>query len=580
MKKKIPYAVANYEKVVDDGYYFVDKTRYIRELELYEAPAHLRPRRFGKSLWCSILECYYDVNRRDRFDELFGNTDIGRNPTDQHSSHLVLRFDFSRLEVKPDKQLLEKAFHRTCNNAVRVFAAEYSTIADFSEAADAESAGAALEVIQRIVKSAGTPPVNIIIDEYDNFTNQLLTTHCDQLYRELATGDSCLRTFYKVIKAGIGEGSVARTFITGVLPVTMDDLTSGFNIGQIITLEDHTLSMMGFTQDEVDTYLEEIFADRGWSDELRQRVRDDLRIHYNGYRLLPDASETLYNSTICNFYLNRLVIDNGRIPRETIDDNLRVDISWLRRLTGSHEEARERVEQLMFEGALPVDMAMLRSTFNMKRFFDKRFLPLSLYYLGMLTFRDRFNLEFPNLTVKTIFTEYFNELEDIDVSTRYGGMFSRFLTDRDWAALFDGYWHEYVGQIPAQAFDKVNENFFRTTFYELCTRYLSPDFMIAIEVNHPSGRSDWEAVGRAGTPFEHQAAMIEFKHFSRADGERLGVAAWSEPRAEDVEQVNAYADDLQRRYPELTVERHVVYTVGAQAYRFFPHASCNRKFHA
>ena len=104
--------------------------------------------------------------------------------------------------------------------------------------------------------------------------------------------------------------------------------------------------------------------------------------------------------------------------------------------------------------------------------------------------------------------------------------------------------------------------------------------MIAIEVNHPSGRSDWEAVGRAGTPFENQAAMVEFKHFSRGEGERLGVAAWSEPRTEDAEQVNAYADDLQRRYPELTVERHVVYTVGAQAYRFFPHVTGNGKSRA
>ena len=126
-----------------------------------------------------------------------------------------------------------------------------------------------------------------------------------------------------------------------------------------------------------------------------------------------------------------------------------------------------------------------------------------------------------------------------------------------------------MGQIPAQAFDQANENFFRTTFYELCTRYLAPDLIFAIEVNHPAGRSDFEAVGRAGTGFENRAFLVEFKHFAKADGERQGIAALRAPLAEDVAQVTGYAADLARKYPGLAVRRHVVYTVGAQAYRFF-----------
>jgi hypothetical protein len=267
--------------------------------------------------------------------------------------------------------------------------------------------------------------------------------------------------------------------------------------------------------------------------------------------------------------LSKLVISKGKLPTETIDHNLRVDINWLRRLTGSDRETRQLVEQLMFDGTLPVDQNMLSSKFNMQQFFEKRFFPLSLYYLGMLTFRDRFNLEFPNLTVKRIFTEYFNEVEHIEVSLGYTDMFRQFLADHDWATLFAGYWQQYVGQIPAQAFDKANENFFRTTFYELCTRYLSPDFMFAIEVNHASGRSDWEAIGRAGTPFENQASLIEFKHVSIKEGKRLGLARWTAPRPEDVEQVDRYAQSLKRRYPELAIRCHVVYTLGAQKFRFF-----------
>ena len=569
MARKIPYAVANYEKIVAGDYHFVDKTRFIRDLENYEVPIFLRPQRFGKSLWCSILECYYDINRADHFQQLFGDTDIGHDPTPSHNSQLVLRLDFSVVEVKPHLDLLEAAFNRTCQNAFRVFAAANREHADFGPAVEASSATDGLQRILSIIRSSRVPSLHIIIDEYDNFTNQLLTARQDNLYRDLTTGDSFLRTFYKVIKAGVGDGSVARVFVTGVLPVTMDDLTSGFNIRQIVTLEKRVLDMMGFTQTEVDGYVDGIFAEHHWPAELRTRVGDDLRALYNGYRLLPDAADLLYNSTICNFYLNKLVINDGEVPTETIDDNLRMDINWLRRLARGETETRALLETLMFEGSLPVDMTMLASTFNMQRFFDPSFLPLSLYYLGMLTFQDEYTLGFPNLTVKTLFTEYFNEVESIEVSTGYTEIFRRFQRDHDLKLLFEGYWQIYIQQIPAQAFDKMNENFFRTTFYELCKRYLSRHLMFAIEVNHPSGRSDWEAIGRPHSQFENKALLIEFKHFTRAEGERLGVLAWTEARPGDIAQVTGYAADLKQEYPRLTVRRHVIYTMVSAEPRFF-----------
>jgi len=117
MSKRVPYAVANYEEIVDDGYYFVDKTRFIRELEQYKIPVFLRPRRFGKSLWCSVLECYYDINRKDRFETLFGHTDIGREPTPSRNSQMVMRFDFSKIEVLPSYSSLRDKFNRECINS-------------------------------------------------------------------------------------------------------------------------------------------------------------------------------------------------------------------------------------------------------------------------------------------------------------------------------------------------------------------------------------------------------------------------------------------------------------------------------
>ena len=127
MKRRIPYAVANYEKIVHENYYFVDKTHFIRELEKYVVPVMLRPRRFGKSLWCSILECYYDINRKDRFDTLFGHTEIGFDPTDSRNSHLVLRLDFSEIEVKPDHDYIEQSFNHVIRAALQVFVSYYGS---------------------------------------------------------------------------------------------------------------------------------------------------------------------------------------------------------------------------------------------------------------------------------------------------------------------------------------------------------------------------------------------------------------------------------------------------------------------
>ncbi|TYT73824.1 AAA family ATPase [Desulfobotulus mexicanus] len=569
MSRKIPYAVASYEKIVQENYHFVDKTRFIHELERYEVPVFLRPRRFGKSLWCSILECYYDINAKDQFETLFGHTDIGRTPSPLKNSHLVLRFDFSKIKVSNRLEEIEISFKEECLNSFGLFLNQYKIfLPDFIQP-ESRDASTMLARILQTVRMNNAPPVHIIIDEYDNFTNQLLTTRQDRLYNALTTGDSFLRSFYKVIKAGVGEGSVARVFITGVLPVTMDDLTSDFNIGQVITLKEHVLEMLGFTQDEVESYVDAIFQEQAFPESLKARVLEDLKTHYNGYRLLPDAENPLYNSTICNFYLNDLVLGKGKIPVETMDDNLRVSVDWLRRLAGGDHPARELLEHLMLEGTMRADLSMLRSRFSMNRFFSPEFLPISLYYLGMVTFKAEFRMGFPNLSTKRIFAEYFNELEKIDVSSGYAEIFEAFLENGDMAELFAGYWKTYVGQIPAQAFDKANENFFRTTFFELCARFLTRHLFIAIEVKRPSGRSDFEAIGRPGSRFDGKAHVLEFKHLSRQKAAELNFEKMEGPRPDEMEQVGRYARDLKAQWPELTVFSHVVYTVAGSGFRFF-----------
>ncbi len=567
VKKRIPYAIANFEEIRERNCYFVDKTKYIETLEEYKAPVFLRPRRFGKTLWCSILECYYDIGRADRFEELFGGTYIGENPTPEKNSLLVMRFNFSLIEVSEEEKDIQRSFDGVCEGAMEIFLSRYAMFfKDFNPSFS--SATRQLEKIIDFIQKNNLPSLYIIIDEYDNFTNQLITTHQDGLYKELTTGDSFLRTFFKAIKAGTESRAVRHVYITGVLPVTIDDLTSGFNIAEIITLQTPFINMLGFTQGEVDDYLEMVRVGYGYDQELINSLRILLKNYYNGYHFSAE-SESIYNSTILTYFVRQFTIEGGEFAEDFIDPNLKTDIRWIRRLTRYENDTAELLEAVAIAGELPYERSNLRSKFNLNTFFDKEFFPISLFYLGMLTFKDAETMVVPNQTMRTIFTEYFNEEEEYNVSGGYTEYFHTFRKDLDLRKLFSGYWKRYIGQIPAQAFDKANENFFRTTFYELCRRHLSYDFVLNIEVNYPCGRSDWELLGKPSTKYKHIKQVAEFKHFSVADGKRLGIMQLEKPRAAEVKQVTKYADEILKDFPKYDVTRYVVYTLGSREYRIF-----------
>ena len=285
MKKrfKIPYAVANFEEIRRDNYYFVDKTKYIEKLEAYKAPVFLRPRRFGKTLLCSILECYYDVNRADKFDALFGDTYIGKNPTEEKNSCMVLRFNFSKIATGKSIEVIEHNFTSICNSALGSFLSSYKRY--FKQISfDEDKISNFLESILTVVEDNNLPPLYIIIDEYDNFTNQLIQSHNDGLYKSLTNpdSDSFLKSFFKVIKAGLESTAVRRCYITGVLPITIDDLTSGFNVAEIITLEESFTSMLGFTQSEMESYLDAVFEAYEFDREYFEVITTLLKKYYNG----------------------------------------------------------------------------------------------------------------------------------------------------------------------------------------------------------------------------------------------------------------------------------------------------------
>ncbi|MBF0202371.1 MAG: AAA family ATPase [Desulfamplus sp.] len=570
MRKRILYAEANYAAIVLKNGYFVDKTEYIAKLENVENPVFLRPRRFGKSLLCTMLEYYYSVLYKDQFDTLFGHTWIGKHPTRLHNSLMVLHLDFSTVETG-DMAIMERSFNSTVNLELENLIQDHGDF--FKKKITIHHDHSASENFKQVVKSIApkkSAGLYVIIDEYDNFANQLITGHKDHLYKKLMADEGFLKTFFKQLKEGRKSGAIRNVFITGVLPVTMDELASGFNIATFITLNPTFENMLGFTQMEVDTLIDEIYRDYGFDTATRSQTDALIKSNYNGYHFVNHDGEALYNSTILIYFLNYFT-EHGAYPRHLTDLNMRTDLMWVKRLTGSNAElTNEFVEQLITQNSIAFDDVMLTHKFNLSRFFEKDFFPVSFFYLGMLTRRDDFTLKLPNLNMRRIFVEYFNELNHIDISTRYADIMHGFVVSLDLKDLFAGYWKEYVSQLPEAVFAQVNENFYRTTFFELCSRYLSRWFVWNLERSYPSGRTDLEFVGKFNECFADTRMVIEFKYFSNAEFRKFKCAINDFMlRDDDVEQIEGYVKGLKTEYPEAKISKHVIYCFGNIGYKVF-----------
>ena len=580
IRRTIPYGVINWATLVRECF-LVDNTAHIRALEDVRTPVFLRPKRFGKSVVCSMLAHYYDVNLRDRFDELFGKTDIGRNPTPLRNSFLVLAFDFSTIQVGSLTEI-EERFWRNVRGTVGSFAVKYRELADWSKIRTATAPADCIDMVREVIRENHLPPLYVIVDEYDNFTNELVVSGRDIEYnavcghdaRDDATRESFFKTFFKSFKAGLADGTVGRTYFTGVLPITLDDLSSGFNVGTVVSLNPELLNLAGFTRKQVERYVDEVYAEYGFDRSNREAVLADLKAFYDGYRFTPDA-EPLYNATICNWYLFNLVSFKGRQPPDVIDANVRTDIGWFRRLARTPSFALGKVRGYIERGeGEPVNRAALSAKFGRAKFFTEEFFPFALYYLGLMTFKSAFRLNIPNLTIKNMFVDYYDELSAFTNVDEARGAFAAAceelaLGEGLWRDLFDAYWRHYVkARIPAQAFDKMNENFFRTTFTSRCLDYLPDYYSFETEYNSSEGRCDFLAIPKAG--FGKSAQLVEFKYFTNAAAEGGKILGRAEPDAQTVEQALAYRQALARR-PDWNhpIAAAVVEVCGNTGYNWF-----------
>ncbi|MCP5108447.1 MAG: AAA family ATPase, partial [bacterium] len=325
--KRIPYGLANYERVVQRNCYYVDKTMYLRTIE--EAGDYLffiRPRRFGKSLFISIMEAYFDVLYKDRFEEFFKDTWIYGHPTDERSSYLVLSFNFSVVEPGTDK--MEASFLNHVQDTAVDFVQRYGDYLSANPKRDyfaqkienSRSAADILSSLLLLCKGAGRE-LYVIIDEYDNFSNTILSTIGQDAYRKLTHGPGFFRSFFNSLKKGTtGTGApINRTFITGVSPITMDDVTSGYNIGEHVSLDAAFNRMLGFTPGDVDEMLR-YYQSVGLIKHEPGYLAEIIGRWYGNYLFSrhSEIDERLYNPDMVLYFLKEY-FKTQSLPDELID---------------------------------------------------------------------------------------------------------------------------------------------------------------------------------------------------------------------------------------------------------------------
>jgi hypothetical protein len=450
--KLVPYGVADFATVIEQNLYYVDKTMFIPELE--KQPRNLffiRPRRFGKSIFLSMLYSYYDCTQSHKFQSLFGNLWIGQHPTPLQGKYQVLFLDFSQITGNIDK--LETKFNSYLSINLDAFVRQYSEYyqAEMEEILAQEDFEEKMELIFKAAK-AHQYHLYLIIDEYDNFTNVILNERGENVYHAITHADGFYRDVFKKFK-----GNFERIFMMGVSPVTLDDVTSGFNIGWNISIKPEFDEMLGFSTTDVMemfTYYKEHGSIPADSDI--DAIVNDMKPWYDNYCFAEEALKKktrMFNCDMVLYYL-RNYMDNGCSPRQMIDPNTRTDYGKMKKLLQFDKLDGERkgiIRKIAEEEQI---VTQLYESFSAYQIPKAEIFPSLLFYYGMLTIKgtrgSKLILGIPNNNVRK---QYYGYLEEEYQAKAYVDVNQ--LTDYYYDMAYDGKWKEGL-RFMADAYAKVS----------------------------------------------------------------------------------------------------------------------------
>ena len=446
-RKRIPYGMQNFEDVIKEDCFYVDKTPFIEDIEnsnMYFF--YLRPRRFGKSLTLSMLENYYDINKKDDFETIFGGLYIGKNPTPEHNSYLVIHLNFAEVDSGLDNY--KEGLDTHCRLVFEDFCTRYAALLPQGTKEEMKSEQGAIAQLRFLCQKCTEvkQKIYLFIDEYDNFTNMILSSeeHLER-YKGQTHGEGYLRRFFNTIK-GAANTSLGRIFVTGVSPVTMDDLTSGFNIGTNYSLAPEFNEMTGFTEEEVRdmlSYYAGVLPFNHTVDELIEVMKpwfDNYCFAINSY-----GKTTMYNSIMVLNFIDNYIDYEYNISNKMMDPNIRIDYSKIRMLIRHDKEFAHDasiIQELVTKGYATGNLV---ENFPADRINDPdNFLSL-LFYFGLVTidgeYKGSTKFIIPNEVVRDqIYTYLLDTYRENDLTFEQydkNKLESRLAYDGDFKPYFD-----------------------------------------------------------------------------------------------------------------------------------------------
>ena len=541
---QIPYGVSDFKTIRNEGLYYVDKTRYLALMEARDRFIFfVRPRRFGKSLFLSMMESYYDLNQKKDFKRLFGNLWIGKHPTENANRFMVLKLDFSKVGGTGDA--LERAFEDHIGKQLDDMVLRYPSCfdAEFRSSFAGQSASGKIADIVNKARRVGIP-LYLIIDEYDNFTNQMIRATGVTDYREITHGAGFYRNWFKKFK-----GEFERIFMTGVSPVTMDDLTSGFNIAANLTLESDFNATLGFSEAEVLQMYRDFKGTGRFTKGDPAEIVKSIKPWYDGYCFAESkvGEECVFNSDMTLYHLKTLIA-TGEPPKNMVDANIKTDYDKLKTISDLQRvvfkmnplEALPMTEQTVVTGGIQFPLV---ESFPAEAIIKPENFRSLFFYYGLLSMEKRrmgaIVFGVPNACVEKQIYGYLRQ--------QYFPPLKSFL---DWNSAAQGF--AYEGRW-CEFFKLVADNFAETTpirggisgevrlqGYFQCEMGHLPQFVTCPELEMSHGNCDFflfpERHYYGDVPHSY---IVEFKHLKKG----AKKAELEAQRKEGIAQLKRYAKD-------------------------------------
>ena len=446
-RKRIPYGMMNFIDVREDDCYYVDKTHYIPLIEnANKYFFYIRPRRFGKSLTISMLHHYYNILEADKFEKWYGDLYIGKHPTPERNSYLIIYLNFA--VVNAELNSYRQSLDAHCNTEFNFFCDVYAQYLPEGIKEEMNKKKGAVEQLNYLYKECikTNQQIYLFIDEYDHFTNKILSEpSCLEDYKSETYGTGYLRSFFDTVKAGT-DSTIKRCFVTGVSPVTMDDLTSGFNIGTNYSLSPEFNEMTGFNEEEVRAMLD-YYATTCQFHHSTNELIEAMKPWYDNYCFSEKSygGTTMYNSNMVLYFVDNYIRNGGYMPRNMVEENIRVDYNKLRMLIRKDKEFAHdasTIQTLVQQGYVTGE---LKTGFPAETVAEPDNFISLLFYFGMLTISGTLEgetkLTIPNQVVREQLYSYlldtYNEADLRFDNWEKGKLASAMAYRGDWKAYFD-----------------------------------------------------------------------------------------------------------------------------------------------